>query len=99
LAADVVQARLREGVPLRPLRLLPVGKEAPFTVDDKVFLEFALRSNVPVVYYQPCPKTKLSHVRYLNYMLAETLREALDCRHSYVADTASQRVFSSHSAV
>ena len=56
--ADVVQARLREGVPLRPLRLLPVGKEAPFTVDDKVFLEFALRSNVPVVYYQPCPKTK-----------------------------------------
>ena len=25
LAADVVQARLREGVPLRPLRLLPVG--------------------------------------------------------------------------
>jgi len=78
LAADVIQARLREGVPLRPLRLLPVGKEAPFTVDDKVFLEFALRSNVPVVYYQPCPKTKSSRVRYLNYMLAETLRESLE---------------------
>ena len=78
LAADAVQARLSEGVVLRPLRLLPVGKECPFTVDDKAFLDFALKSGIPVVYYQPCPKSKNSRVRYLKYMLASTLREALE---------------------
>ena len=78
LAADVVQGRLSECVVLRPLRLLPVGKECPFTVDDKAFLDFALKSGIPVVYFQPCPKSKNSRVRYLKYMLASTLREALE---------------------
>jgi len=78
LAADAVHSRLTASVPLRPLRLLPIGKEAPFTADDNVFLDFALRSNIPITYYQPCPKTKLSRDRYLKYMLASTLTEALE---------------------
>jgi hypothetical protein len=78
MAADLVHSRLTEGVVLRPLRLLPIGKEAPFTEADSAFLDFALRSHIPVEYYQPCPKSKLSRERYLKYMLASTLTEALE---------------------
>ena len=75
MAADLVHSRLTEGVVLRPLRLLPIGKEAPFTEADSAFLDFALRSHIPVEYYQPCPKSKLSRERYLKYLHA--------CLHSY----------------
>jgi hypothetical protein len=33
---------LREGVALRPLRLLPVGRPVPSTPDDHTFLDYAL---------------------------------------------------------
>ena len=78
MAADLVHSRLTEGVVLRPLRLLPIGKEAPFTEADSAFLDFALRSHIPVEFYQPCPKSKHSRERYLKYMLASTLTEALE---------------------
>ena len=74
-----VRNLLREGVVLRPLRLLPVGRPVPSTPDDHAFLDYALQHNLPAAFQQPNPKTKgsASSRKYSRYMRASTLHEAL----------------------
>jgi hypothetical protein len=93
LLAEHGRERLRQGVLLRPLRLLPVGREAPFEVSDQQFFEYMERVKAPIVYLDPCPKKQKGSAcrrRYLRYMSATTLTEALelgstrdDLRHDY----------------
>jgi len=66
----------REGVVLRPRRLLTVGRIVPLSPDDKAFLRHARLSSCPLAYLSPCPKKGDSARRYLNYMHASTLAEA-----------------------
>ena len=56
ILAEQGRERLRQGVLIRPLRLLPVGREVPFTVADQQFLEHMEQTRAPVVYLSPCPK-------------------------------------------
>ncbi len=70
------QAALKAAM-LRPLRLLPVGKEMRFSVEDQAFLRYAESANIPISFLSPCPKSKASAKRYLRYMQAKTLRQAL----------------------
>jgi len=76
IAAEHVRNLLREGVVLRPLRLLPVGRIAPLSPDDQAFLRHARLNNYPLAYLSPCPKKGDSARRYLKYMHASTLAEA-----------------------
>ena len=76
IAAEHVRNLLREGVVLRPLRLLPVGRIAPLSPDDQAFLRHARLNSYPLVYLSPCPKRGDSARRYLKYMHASTLAEA-----------------------
>ena len=64
---------------LRPLRLLPVGKEATWTKDDADFMEHAMSHDLPVAFI-PNPKRKgtPSFRRYLKYSPATSLRQALE---------------------
>ena len=41
---------LIEGAILRPLRLLPVGQEAPYLEEDRKFLEHVRMADTPLVY-------------------------------------------------
>lgn len=79
-AMHVERARLllRDGVMMRPLRLLPVGQEAAYTEEDRKFLEHVKLTNTPLVYQNPCPKkgNTVSRRRYLKYMRASTYSEA-----------------------
>ena len=79
-ATGQIRGLVHDGVMLRPLRLLPVGKKVTMREDDKKFLKYALLNDLPTVFLEPCPKKRLtpSRDRYLMYMLATTLREALD---------------------
>ena len=65
---------------LRPLRLLPVGTPVRLSDEDKKFLKYAMMHNIPVSYLQPCPKIRqsASRDRYLRYMHATTLSQALE---------------------
>ena len=79
-AAGQIRGLVHDGVILRPLRLMPVGTKVTVKNDDKKFLQYALHNDLPIKYLEPCPKKRLtpSRDRYLTYMLANTLREALD---------------------
>ena len=66
----------QQSVMLRPLRLLPVGKEVRFTPEDQAFLRYAETANIPISFLSPCPKSGASAKRYLRYMPAKTLRQA-----------------------
>ena len=77
VAAERVRELLQDGVVLRPLRLTPVGRPLPLTVEDEAFLKFALLHHIPVEYVD-CPKSGESARRYRQYMLASTLKEAME---------------------
>ena len=66
----------QQSVMLRPLRLLPIGKEMRFTTEDQAFLRYAETANIPISFLSPCPKSGASAKRYLRYMQAKTLRQA-----------------------
>ena len=62
---------------LRPLRLLPVEKEAVWTKADADFLKFAREENLQISYVEnPKSKDSASRLRYHRYSRAETLLEA-----------------------
>jgi len=65
---------------LRPLRLLALGKEQEYTVEDQAFLRFVAAQNCPLVYQSPCPKNtgKPPGRRYLRYMHARTYTQAIE---------------------
>jgi hypothetical protein len=71
---------LSSGAMLRPLRLTRVGVPLKKTVEDKAWLQHAFANNVPTVWQRPCPKSKdsTSRKRYLKYMFAKSMREALE---------------------
>ena len=48
IAAEHVRNLLREGVVLRPLRLLPVGRVSPLSAEDQAFLRYARLNSYPV---------------------------------------------------
>lgn len=79
-ALDAARARriLTSADLLRPLRLLPLGTEAKWTVDDAKFFDHAMTLNLPIAFV-PNPKRKgtTSHRRYMKYSTAKTLRQAL----------------------
>ena len=79
-ALDAARARriLTSADLLRPLRLLPLGTEAKWTVDDAKFFDHAMTLNLPIAFV-PNPKRKgtTSHRRYMKYSAAKTLRQAL----------------------
>ena len=64
---------------LRPLRLLPVGKESKISVEEHAFLKFAETTDIPIKFM---PNQKLrkgaSFRRYQRYMLADTIRGAFE---------------------
>ncbi len=66
------------GVLLRPVRLLAIGKEQSFTSEDKAFLDYSTKVNAPCLFKSPCPKRPSSESgrRYLKYMHAKTISEA-----------------------
>ena len=78
VAAERVRRQAQQNVMLRPLRLLSIGKEAPYTPEDQAFLAFVKTSNIPLVYRQPNPKKtgSLAHRRYNRYMLATSFSQA-----------------------
>jgi hypothetical protein len=69
---------LIEGAILRPLRLLPVGQEAPYLEEDRKFLEHVRMTDTPLVYLNPCPKkgNSQARTRYLKYMHAKSHSQA-----------------------
>ena len=78
-AAGQIRGLVQDNVILRPLRLMPVGTNITLRDADKRFISYSLGNDLPVVFQQPCPKKRLtpSRDRYLMYMQATTLREAL----------------------
>ena len=79
LDEDLAMEVLRSAEVLRPLRLLPVGKEARWTKQDADFLAHARERNLPVSYVEnPKSKGSASRLRYHRYSRATTLREALE---------------------
>ena len=80
-ALDAARARniLRSAAVLRPLRLLPVGKESKWTKEDVDFIDHALRHDVPVAFVpNPKQKGKPPYRRYQQYSPATTLRQVLE---------------------
>ena len=78
-AAGQIRGLVKDNVILRPLRLMPVGTNITLRDADKRFISYSLGNDLPIVFQQPCPKKRLtpSRDRYLMYMQATTLREAL----------------------
>ena len=71
------QEALRSAANLRPLRLMPVGRPVPATVQDMEFLRHIQRIDAPIAYVlNPKRRGTLSHRRYSRYMHATTVREA-----------------------
>ena len=79
-AAGQIRGLVKDNVILRPLRLMPVGTNITLRDADKRFISYSLGNDLPIVFQQPCPKKRLtpSRDRYLMYMQATTLREALN---------------------
>jgi hypothetical protein len=62
---------------LRPLRLLPVGRNVNMTPADKDFVRLALDTDMPVLFKQQAKALgSMSGERYRKYSQATTLREA-----------------------
>ena len=72
-AREVIQASKN----LRPLRLSAIGVPVKATSEDKGFLDHVRLVNAPVAYLRPCPKKGKSAHRYVKYMYATTLNEAM----------------------
>ena len=79
LDEDLAREVLRSAEILRPLRLLPVGKEAKWTKEDADFLSHARERGLPISYVEnPKSKGSASRLRYHRYSRATTLLEALE---------------------
>ena len=78
LDAERARQDIIRNVMLRPLRLLPVGKEQPYTPEDAAFIRYAEAVNAPISFLSPCPKSKGSGMRYKRYMHATTIRQAIE---------------------
>jgi len=80
VAAERARQAAQQQVMLRPLRLLVVGKEAPYTAEDRAFLEFVKTTNIPLVFRTPNPKTKGSSAyrRYHKYMHSTSYIQAME---------------------
>ena len=80
LKAERVRQDVQQVVHLRPLRLTVVGKEQPLSVEDRKFMQFAIKFNIPIAYLNPNPKKigSASARRYEKYMAAKTPREAFE---------------------
>jgi hypothetical protein len=80
VAAERARQAAQQQVMLRPLRLLVVGKEAPYTAEDRAFLEFVKTANIPLVFRTPNPKTKGSSAyrRYHKYMHSTSYVQAIE---------------------
>ncbi len=78
--AERARSAVHAHVMLRPLRLTPVKLIVSRTPEDNAFIKFALLHDIPAVFLSPCPKSKdsVSGRRYMKYMRAKTLREALE---------------------
>ena len=65
---------------MRPVRTVRVGKLASYSPEDSRFLKRARTLGTKCVFLQPCPKKKVSksRTRYLRYMAADTLSEAVE---------------------
>ena len=65
---------------LRPVRLTRRGKCVSRTPRDNAFLDRAERDKFPTVFLKDCPKdvTKEAGRRYLSYMMADTIQQALE---------------------
>ncbi len=70
---------LQSGAMLRPLRLTRIGVPLKKTAEDQAWLKHALANDVPAVWQRPCPKPRdtASRKRYIRYMFAKTVREAM----------------------
>ena len=79
LDEDLAREVLQSAEVLRPLRLLPIGKEARWTKQDADFIAHARERNLLVSYVEnPKSKGSASRRRYPRYSRATTLREALE---------------------
>jgi len=58
VVAERARQAAQRNVMLRPLRLLVVGKEAPYTPEDQAFLHFVRTSNIPLVFNKPIPSVR-----------------------------------------
>ena len=78
-SAGEVQDAILAHVPIRPLRTSVIGVPEKETADDLSWLWYARNNNVPIKYFQPCPKAgdSKSSRRYNKYMVATTLSESL----------------------
>lgn len=63
---------------IRPLRLEPVGRATTLTAQDKLFIDRAMKENLPIVYLLDNPKRGASQARYTNYSVASTLKESIE---------------------
>jgi hypothetical protein len=80
VTAERAKRLAQQDVMLRPVRLLAVGKEQPYTSEDRAFLEYVKVMNSPLLFQSPCPKntSKPCGRRYLKYMHAKSFREAVE---------------------
>jgi hypothetical protein len=79
LDEDLAREVLRSAEVLRPLRLLPIGKEAKWTKQDADFLSHARERDLLISYVEnPKSKGSASRLRYHRYSRATNLREALE---------------------
>jgi len=80
VAAERAKRLAQHEVMLRPVRLLAVGKEQPYTPEDRAFLEYVKVTNSPLLFQSPCPKktTTACDRRYLKYRHAKSFREAIE---------------------
>jgi hypothetical protein len=80
VVAERARQAAQQHVMLRPLRLLVVGKEAPYTPEDQAFLHFAKTSNIPLVFNKPNPKRSGTEAyrRYSKYMHSTSYVQAME---------------------
>ena len=79
IAAEGARRALNESNNMRPVRTVRLGKRSPSTPEEKRFLQRAQKLETMCVFQSPCPKkgASPSRTRYLRYMKASTLNQAL----------------------
>ena len=79
IAAQEGLRAFNESNNIRPVRTVRIGKRSQLTPEEKRFLQRAQQLDTMCVFQSPCPKkgTSPSRTRYLRYMKASTIRQAL----------------------
>lgn len=77
-AQDGLRA-LNESNNMRPVRTVRIGKRSQLTLEERRFLRRAQELDTMCVFQTPCPKkgSSPSRTRYLRYMKANTLKQAI----------------------